>query len=167
LSRIPSSKSLQNLESNDSLTKAKQNTHTLDSRHEREREREVLAASAKLIKKRERENLVCMCIQIKGEAVDQNAGERGGEREEVMTKEAKVVIGKYQIGRTLGEGGFGVVKLTRHVETGELFAIKILERHSVIARKFHHQVLSLSPFLFLLSYWCVRSFVNFVCDFNF
>lgn len=61
-------------------------------------------------------------------------------RRYVMTKEAKVVMGKYMIGRTLGEGGFGTVKFARHVATGEPFAIKILERHSVLARKFHNQV---------------------------
>ncbi|XP_078171057.1 CBL-interacting protein kinase 1-like isoform X2 [Carex rostrata] len=57
-----------------------------------------------------------------------------------MTKEAKVIMGKYKIGCTLGEGGFGTVKFARHVATGEPFAIKILERHSVLARKFHEQL---------------------------
>ncbi|KAJ1697712.1 hypothetical protein LUZ63_006224 [Rhynchospora breviuscula] len=57
-----------------------------------------------------------------------------------MKKEVKVVMGKYEIGRTLGEGGFSTVKFARHVETGRSFAIKILDRHSVLARKFHDQL---------------------------
>ncbi|KAH7437633.1 hypothetical protein KP509_05G081700 [Ceratopteris richardii] len=37
-------------------------------------------------------------------------------------------VGMYEIGRTLGEGRFAKVKLARHKETGELFAIKIIEK---------------------------------------
>ncbi|KAJ4755246.1 CBL-interacting serine/threonine-protein kinase 17 [Rhynchospora pubera] len=57
-----------------------------------------------------------------------------------MKNEVKVVMGKYELGRTLGEGGFSTVKFARHVETGRPFAIKILDRHSVLARKFHDQL---------------------------
>lgn len=34
-------------------------------------------------------------------------------------------IGKYEIGRTLGEGTFGKVKASKNVETGEMMAIKV------------------------------------------
>ena len=35
---------------------------------------------------------------------------------------AKKQVGKYEIGRTLGEGTFGKVKLGRHILTGEKVA---------------------------------------------
>jgi serine/threonine protein kinase len=37
-----------------------------------------------------------------------------------------VLLGKYRIERVLGEGGMGVVVSARHIELGELFAIKVL-----------------------------------------
>ncbi|CAL9148934.1 CBL-interacting protein kinase 1-like [Musa acuminata AAA Group] len=41
------------------------------------------------------------------------------------------VLGKYELGRTLGEGNFGKVKYAKHVETGQGFAVKILDRSRV------------------------------------
>ncbi|KAL6841757.1 hypothetical protein ACP4OV_028269 [Aristida adscensionis] len=49
-------------------------------------------------------------------------------------------MGKYEMGRTLGEGHFGKVKLARHAETGRAFAIKILDRHRVLAMKVDEQI---------------------------
>eukprot|EP01062_Namystynia_karyoxenos_P080975 TRINITY_DN881_c0_g1_i1.p1 TRINITY_DN881_c0_g1~~TRINITY_DN881_c0_g1_i1.p1 ORF type:complete len:498 (+),score=232.59 TRINITY_DN881_c0_g1_i1:80-1495(+) len=37
-------------------------------------------------------------------------------------------IGKYQLGETLGEGNYGKVKLAKHVETGQRFAVKIVQK---------------------------------------
>ncbi|UQA56279.1 serine/threonine-protein kinase [Polyangium aurulentum] len=37
-----------------------------------------------------------------------------------------VLLGKYRVERVLGKGGMGVVVAARHVELGELFAIKLL-----------------------------------------
>ena len=48
-------------------------------------------------------------------------------------KDAKVrSIGHYQIGKTIGEGTFGKVKLGTHNLTGEKVAVKILEKHKII-----------------------------------
>ncbi|KAL3337984.1 hypothetical protein AABB24_030249 [Solanum stoloniferum] len=41
-------------------------------------------------------------------------------------------LGKYEVGKTLGEGNFGKVKYARHVETGQSFAIKILEKSRIL-----------------------------------
>ena len=41
-------------------------------------------------------------------------------------------IGHYQIGKTIGEGTFGKVKLGVHNITGEKVAVKILEKHKII-----------------------------------
>ncbi|KEH24804.1 CBL-interacting kinase, putative [Medicago truncatula] len=40
--------------------------------------------------------------------------------------EGKVVqLGKYELGKTLGEGNFGKVKLARGTDCGQFFAVKI------------------------------------------
>lgn len=49
-------------------------------------------------------------------------------------------MGKYEMGRTLGEGHFGKVKLARHTDTGRTFAIKILDRQRILAMKINEQV---------------------------
>ncbi|XP_074587015.1 CBL-interacting protein kinase 1-like [Curcuma longa] len=58
-----------------------------------------------------------------------------------MKKDAEVVrVGKYEIGRTLGEGNFAKVKLARHVDSGRCFAVKILERKRVLDLRTHDQI---------------------------
>ncbi|OMO64202.1 hypothetical protein CCACVL1_21948 [Corchorus capsularis] len=46
-------------------------------------------------------------------------------------------VGKYELGRTLGEGSFAKVKFAKNLETGECVAIKILDRDHVLR---HHMV---------------------------
>ncbi|KAK9287940.1 hypothetical protein L1049_016385 [Liquidambar formosana] len=41
-------------------------------------------------------------------------------------------LGKYELGRTLGEGNFGKVKFAKNVESGQGFAVKILEKNRII-----------------------------------
>ncbi|WOL18391.1 CBL-interacting protein kinase 1-like [Canna indica] len=50
------------------------------------------------------------------------------------------VLGKYELGRTLGEGNFGKVKYAEHVETGQAFAVKILDRSRVQSLKITDQI---------------------------
>lgn len=40
-------------------------------------------------------------------------------------------IGHYLLGRTIGQGTFGKVKLGTHIPTGEKVAIKILEKEKI------------------------------------
>jgi 5'-AMP-activated protein kinase catalytic alpha subunit len=68
-------------------------------------------------------------------------------KEEVVEKKG-MRLGKYELGRNLGEGNFGKVKLARDVETGHYFAVKIIEKKKVIALNITDQV-SLSFFSFL------------------
>ena len=56
-------------------------------------------------------------------------------------------VGKYELGRTLGEGTFAKVKFARNVETGENVAIKILDKEKVLKHKMIGQVLVLIHYL--------------------
>ena len=49
-------------------------------------------------------------------------------------------LGKYEIGRTLGEGNFGKVKYAKDVQTGHSFAVKILEKTRIKNLNFSDQV---------------------------
>ncbi|XP_010275075.1 PREDICTED: CBL-interacting serine/threonine-protein kinase 23-like isoform X5 [Nelumbo nucifera] len=49
-------------------------------------------------------------------------------------------IGKYDLGRTLGEGTFAKVKFARNAETGENVAIKILDKEKVLKHKMVGQI---------------------------
>ncbi|KAI3939442.1 hypothetical protein MKW98_022310, partial [Papaver atlanticum] len=53
---------------------------------------------------------------------------------------AKVRVGKYHLGRTLGEGTFAKVKFARNCETGENFAIKILDKDKLLKHKMIDQI---------------------------
>lgn len=62
-------------------------------------------------------------------------------------------VGKYELGRTLGEGTFAKVKFARNVETGENVAIKILDKEKVLKHKMIGQVLFLVPIFSLRYMW--------------
>ncbi|XP_016509849.2 CBL-interacting serine/threonine-protein kinase 1-like [Nicotiana tabacum] len=64
------------------------------------------------------------------------------QEDEIMQGEKKkgMRVGKYEIGRTLGEGNFGKVKYARHVDSGQSFAIKILEKARIVDLKFINQI---------------------------
>ncbi|XP_074584208.1 CBL-interacting protein kinase 9-like [Curcuma longa] len=49
-------------------------------------------------------------------------------------------VGKYELGRTLGEGSFAKVKYARNVQTGDSVAIKILDKHHVLRHKMVEQI---------------------------
>lgn len=49
-------------------------------------------------------------------------------------------LGKYEIGKTLGEGNFGKVKYAKHIESGQSFAIKILDKDRIIDLRSTDQV---------------------------
>nr|GMD09689.1 CBL-interacting serine/threonine-protein kinase 23-like [Ipomoea batatas] len=52
----------------------------------------------------------------------------------------KTRVGRYELGRTLGEGSFAKVKFARNVETGENVAIKILDKEKVLKHKMIGQI---------------------------
>ncbi|XP_042374829.1 CBL-interacting protein kinase 9-like [Zingiber officinale] len=49
-------------------------------------------------------------------------------------------VGKYELGRTLGEGSFAKVKYARNVQTGDNVAIKILDKQHVLRHKTVEQI---------------------------
>ncbi|GMN40200.1 hypothetical protein TIFTF001_009435 [Ficus carica] len=51
-------------------------------------------------------------------------------------------VGKYEIGRTIGEGTFAKVKFAQNTETGESVAMKVLDRSTIIRHKMVDQVLA-------------------------
>uniref|UniRef100_A0A0D6QW54 non-specific serine/threonine protein kinase n=1 Tax=Araucaria cunninghamii TaxID=56994 RepID=A0A0D6QW54_ARACU len=52
----------------------------------------------------------------------------------------KARVGKYEVGRTLGEGTFAKVKFARNSETGESVAIKVLDKDKVLKHKMVEQI---------------------------
>eukprot|EP01032_Pedospumella_encystans_P016271 gene16271-18569_t len=48
-----------------------------------------------------------------------------------VNKSKRQIVGQYMIGKTIGEGTFGKVKLAVHIPTGEKVAIKILEKNRI------------------------------------
>ncbi|XP_011071316.1 CBL-interacting serine/threonine-protein kinase 1-like [Sesamum indicum] len=73
-------------------------------------------------------------------------GGGGGSKEEeeelVLGGRAKkgMRLGKYELGRILGEGNFGKVKYARNLESGQPFAIKILEKNRILDLKITDQI---------------------------
>ncbi|KAL9259795.1 CBL-interacting protein kinase 32-like protein [Drosera capensis] len=52
----------------------------------------------------------------------------------------KRIVGKYELGRTIGEGTFAKVKFARNSETGEPVAIKIMDKEKVLKHKMPEQI---------------------------
>lgn len=53
---------------------------------------------------------------------------------------ALVRIGNYRLGKTLGVGSFGKVKLAEHEPTGKKVAVKILNRHKIRAQQMEEKL---------------------------
>ncbi|TKY56365.1 CBL-interacting serine/threonine-protein kinase 8 [Spatholobus suberectus] len=49
-------------------------------------------------------------------------------------------VGRYEIGRTVGEGNFAKVKFAQNTETGESVAMKVLDRSAIIKHKMVDQI---------------------------
>ncbi|XP_047342101.1 CBL-interacting serine/threonine-protein kinase 8-like [Impatiens glandulifera] len=49
-------------------------------------------------------------------------------------------VGKYEVGRTIGEGTFAKVKFAQNTETGESVAMKVLDRSTIIKHKMMDQI---------------------------
>ncbi|XP_010275895.1 PREDICTED: CBL-interacting protein kinase 23-like isoform X2 [Nelumbo nucifera] len=58
----------------------------------------------------------------------------------MATRGSRTRVGKYELGRTLGEGTFAKVKFAHNVDTGENFAIKILDKEKVLKHKMIGQI---------------------------
>lgn len=56
------------------------------------------------------------------------------------TTTTRKCVGKYKIGKTLGEGSFAKVVCAQNVETGHIVAIKIIHRQLVLRHKMVEQI---------------------------
>ncbi|CAK9165370.1 unnamed protein product, partial [Ilex paraguariensis] len=79
----------------------------------------------------------------------------GGKKAEEEIAKKGMQLGKYEIGRTLGEGNFGKVKYAKNLGTGQPFAVKILEKNRIIDLKITDQVLASKTKIYM-----VLEFVN-------
>jgi serine/threonine protein kinase len=67
-----------------------------------------------------------------------------------MMKKVTRKVGKYEVGRTIGEGTFAKVKFAQNRETGESVAMKILSKSAILKHRMVVQVTNyslISPFL--------------------
>ncbi|AQK57170.1 Putative CBL-interacting protein kinase family protein isoform 1 [Zea mays] len=58
----------------------------------------------------------------------------------MSTTKVKRRVGKYELGRTIGEGTFAKVRFARDTVTGEAVAIKILDKEKVLRHKMVEQI---------------------------
>jgi serine/threonine protein kinase len=61
-------------------------------------------------------------------------------RQGMSTTKVKRRVGKYELGRTIGEGTFAKVRFAKNTETGEPVAIKILDKEKLLKHKMVEQV---------------------------
>lgn len=55
-------------------------------------------------------------------------------------KKVRRKIGKYEVGRTIGEGTFAKVKYAKHIETGESVAIKVMAKATILQHRMVEQI---------------------------
>lgn len=53
---------------------------------------------------------------------------------------ARTRVGKYEFGRVIGEGSFAKVRLARNTQTGEYFAVKVLNKERILKDKMVEQI---------------------------
>nr|ACN41002.1 unknown [Picea sitchensis] len=62
------------------------------------------------------------------------------ERQRMSIQSVRTRVGKYELGRTLGEGTFAKVKFAKNTENGENVAIKILDKENILKHKMVEQI---------------------------
>ncbi|XP_058760237.1 CBL-interacting serine/threonine-protein kinase 24 [Vicia villosa] len=55
-------------------------------------------------------------------------------------KKVRRKIGKYEVGRTIGEGTFAKVKFAKHSDTGESVAIKVMAKSTILKHRMVEQI---------------------------
>uniref|UniRef100_A0A0E0CUI4 non-specific serine/threonine protein kinase n=1 Tax=Oryza meridionalis TaxID=40149 RepID=A0A0E0CUI4_9ORYZ len=59
---------------------------------------------------------------------------------EIFPTPATTRVGRYELGKTIGEGSFAKVKVARDTRTGDTLAIKVLDRNHVLRHKMVEQI---------------------------
>jgi serine/threonine protein kinase len=54
-------------------------------------------------------------------------------------------VGRYEVGRTIGQGTFAKVKFAVDADTGAPVAMKVLDKETIFAHRMLHQVPNLIP----------------------
>ena len=73
-------------------------------------------------------------------------------------------VGKYEVGRTIGEGTFAKVKFAHNTETGENVAMKVMAKSTILKHRMVDQVTNFSCFMnldlfyFHILYACIYLF---------
>uniref|UniRef100_A0A0R0GPD2 non-specific serine/threonine protein kinase n=1 Tax=Glycine max TaxID=3847 RepID=A0A0R0GPD2_SOYBN len=65
-------------------------------------------------------------------------------------KKVRRKIGKYEVGRTIGEGTFAKVKFARNSETGDSVAIKIMAKTTILQHRMVEQVLASQTRIYII-----------------
>lgn len=78
--------------------------------------------------------------KVKEEFWEREEKGEGGRMTSRGSTSGRTRVGKYELGRTLGEGTFAKVKFARNIETGENVAIKILDKEKVLKHKMIGQI---------------------------
>lgn len=60
--------------------------------------------------------------------------------QKMSSQKVKRRVGKYELGKTIGEGTFAKVRFARNSETGDAVAIKILDKEKILKHKLVEQV---------------------------
>lgn len=78
--------------------------------------------------------------------------------EKMMKKKVSKNVGKYEVGRTIGEGTFAKVKFARNTETGESVAMKVLAKSTILKHRMVEQVYQFIYIYVPLVHYCVNEF---------
>jgi len=109
-----------------------------------------------------KENL-CFVDDLLG--IIQNIGRGNKQPKNEKKKQIKMDLNKFKILKLLGVGGFGTVFKVRHILTGKIYAMKVMNKNYIIRKKYLHYVVSefkimklLSGFPFVLDlHYCFQS----------
>lgn len=72
-------------------------------------------------------------------------------------------VGKYEVGRTIGEGTFAKVKFAQNTESGESVAMKVVDRSSILKHKMADQVSPPFGSIYLFCFFFLFLFSLFAC----
>lgn len=79
-----------------------------------------------------------------------------------LSPKVKRRVGKYELGRTIGEGTFAKVRFAKNTENGEPVAIKILDKEKVKRHRLVEQVSIRPLFLSETTHWLASCYIHYL-----